>query len=404
MPRRQQQDPTGTAPMQQSQTESETDDTTTANPAYGCRAAAYDAAPDSVSNGNGLCKKLWLTLGFLLVMGNAMLVPYFAAKVMTLSAEVANLTSRGRMAELLRAELERMGKSPATLGSMGPPGPPGSSGPPGEKGPMCPPGPVSAGPPGERGPMGRPGPVSAGPPGEKGPMGPPGPVSAGPPGEKGPMGPPGPVSAGPPGPPGEKGPMGPPGPLCVGPPGPPGPPGLMGPIGPPGQNGKAAGPPEHPKTVRSNEAVCPEGYTKFRETCYKAFDTLANFGDSALHCRVDGGTLAMPRDAATDAFLISLKNSVDDKSTFWFGLHDRRIEGSFEWIDGTPLGHGSFRSWHLGEPNGGYAYEDCEEDCADYWKGDKWNDNDCNVPQRFLCQVAPGTYSLHKAFLQEYGS
>ncbi|XP_019647027.1 PREDICTED: collectin-12-like, partial [Branchiostoma belcheri] len=196
-----------------------------------------------------------------------------------------------------------MGVSPATLGSMGPPGPPGPPG--------------SSGPPGEKG---SPGPVSAGPPGEKGPIGPPGPVSACPPGEKGPMGPPGPVCVGPPGPPG---------PVCVGPPGPPGPVWFL--------------------------ASCPEGYTMFRETCYKAFNILANFGDSALYCRVDGGTLAMPRDAATDAFLISLKNAVDKKATFWFGLNDRRKEGSFEWIDGSPLG--SYDSWAPGEPSNNHSKE-----------------------------------------------
>ncbi|XP_019647014.1 PREDICTED: C-type lectin mannose-binding isoform-like [Branchiostoma belcheri] len=262
--------------MQQSQTESETDDATTANPAYGCRAAANNAAPDSVAIGNGLCKKLWLTLGFLLVMGNAILVSYFAAQVMTLSAEVANLTSRG---------------------SMGPPGPPG----------------------------------------------------------------------------------------------------LVGPIGPPGQKGcsvcpKVAGHPQASGPVESNEASCPEGYTKFRETCYKAFNTLANFGDSALHCHVDGGTLAMPRDAATDAFLISLKNAVDDKSTFWFGLHDRRKEGSFEWIDGSALG--SYNYWAPGEPNN----KRVNENCVHYWPfyyesacANKWNDEECDLVSFFICQVAPGT-------------
>ncbi|XP_078696152.1 uncharacterized protein LOC144924626 isoform X2 [Branchiostoma floridae x Branchiostoma belcheri] len=195
-------------------------------------------------------------------------------------------------------------------------------------------------------------------------------------GHQGAMGPPSPVSAGLPGP--------------KGPPGPPGPPGLMGPIGPPGQNGTSMCPKvaKHSSTsapVESNEASCPEGYTKFRETCYKAFNTLANFADSALYCRVDGGTLAMPRDAATDDFLVSLKNAVNDKSTFWFGLHDRRIEGSFEWIDGTPLG--SFSSWHPGEPNGGFKGH---EDCVDYWPADQWNDDDCRYLQPFLCQVAPG--------------
>ncbi|XP_078697461.1 perlucin-like protein [Branchiostoma floridae x Branchiostoma belcheri] len=237
--------------------------------------AANNAAPDSVAIGNDLCKKLWLTLGFLLVMGNAILVSYFAAQVMTLSAEVANLTSRG---------------------SMGPPGPSG----------------------------------------------------------------------------------------------------LMGPIGPPGQKGcsvcpKVAGHPQASGPVESNEASCPEGYTKFRETCYKAFNTLANFGDSALYCRVDGGTLAMPRDAATDTFLISLKNAVDDKSTFWFGLHDRRKEGSFEWIDGSALG--SYNSWAPGEPNN----KRVNEDCVHYWPfyyesacANKWNDEKCDFVSFFICQVAPG--------------
>ncbi|KAI8516923.1 hypothetical protein Bbelb_055040 [Branchiostoma belcheri] len=283
MPRHQQQNPTGTVPVQQSQAESETDNATTANPAYGCRAAAYDAPPDSVATGNGLCKKLWLTLGFLLVIGYAMLVPFIAAKVMTLSAEVANLTSRGRMAELVRAELQQMGVS--TLGSMGQPGPRGSSGPPGERGPIGPPGPVSAGPPG-----------------------------------------------------------------------PPGPPGLMGPIGPPGQNGKSAGPPEHPKPGRLNK------------------------GDT---------------NAATDAFLISLKNAVNEESLFLFGLHDRRKEGNFEWIDGTALG--SYNSWSPGETN-----NENNEDCAQYWQStdgeystaNKWNDNNCNSVSSFICQVAPAARGI----------
>ncbi|KAI8500445.1 hypothetical protein Bbelb_220110 [Branchiostoma belcheri] len=58
-------------------------------------------------------------------------------------------------------------------------------------------------------------------------------------------------------------------------------------------------------------------------TCYKAFRFPANFGDSALHCRLDGGTLAMPRDAATNGFLINLKTNVDINSRFWTYLGNR---------------------------------------------------------------------------------
>ncbi|XP_078608424.1 uncharacterized protein LOC144880233 [Branchiostoma floridae x Branchiostoma japonicum] len=86
-------------------------------------------------------------------------------------------------------------------------------------------------------------------------------------------------------------------------------------------------------------ASCPKaGYTVFRGICYKAFNTTKTFSDAAAACGKDGGTLAMPRDAEIDAFLISLYKSVSDRGKFWwFGLHDQREEGSFEWVDGSTL-------------------------------------------------------------------
>ncbi|KAI8510715.1 Fibrinogen C domain-containing protein 1 [Branchiostoma belcheri] len=48
---------------------------------------------------------------------------------------------------------------------------------------------------------------------------------------------------------------------------------------------------------------CPGGYTIWRGICYKAFDTRKTIDQAAAACRADGGTLAMPRDAETNAFL-----------------------------------------------------------------------------------------------------
>ncbi|XP_019644111.1 PREDICTED: collectin-11-like [Branchiostoma belcheri] len=198
--------------------------------------------------------------------------------------------------------------------------------------------------------------------------------------------------------PGEKWSMGPAGSVSAGPTGPPGPPGgkgPMGPPGPPGQNGtsmcpKVVEPPKYPQSsapIELNKASCPEGHTMFRETCYKAYNTLGSYGDSILHCRLDGGILAMPRDAATDDFLISLKNSWirpgAGQMNSWIDLHDRYKEGSFEWIDGTALG--SFSLWRHGEPNNLLNVEDCVQ-----YLEDKWNDSDSNTLRLFICQVAPG--------------
>ncbi|XP_066302890.1 alpha-N-acetylgalactosamine-specific lectin-like [Branchiostoma lanceolatum] len=97
-----------------------------------------------------------------------------------------------------------------------------------------------------------------------------------------------------------------------------------------------------------------------REICYKAYNTENTLNEAAVTCREDGGNLAMPRDAATNAFLMSLYKSVHDNAFFWFGLRDQREEGNWEWVDGSALG--MYNSWAPGQPNN---YGD-NEYCAYY--------------------------------------
>ncbi|XP_035698759.1 collectin-11-like [Branchiostoma floridae] len=87
-----------------------------------------------------------------------------------------------------------------------------------------------------------------------------------------------------------------------------------------------------------NTVVCPERYNQWRGTCYRAFTVHKTFSQAAATCRLDGGTLAMPRDADAYAFLISSYTCASG-SFFWIGLNDQRQEGTFEWMDGTPLGN-----------------------------------------------------------------
>ncbi|XP_078692942.1 collectin-10-like [Branchiostoma floridae x Branchiostoma belcheri] len=135
---------------------------------------------------------------------------------------------------------------------------------------------------------------------------------------------------------------------------------------------------------------CPKGYTVWRGTCYKAFKKMKTFSEAAASCREDGGTLAMPRDAGTDAFLISLYKSVSDGRGFWIGLHDQREEGRFEWVDGSALG--PYSSWSRGEPSGPLLWGNNSEDCVSYssrpFQKDKWTDENCSMPNYFICQVA----------------
>eukprot|EP00058_Branchiostoma_floridae_P026532 XP_002612023.1 hypothetical protein BRAFLDRAFT_86994 [Branchiostoma floridae] len=136
-------------------------------------------------------------------------------------------------------------------------------------------------------------------------------------------------------------------------------------------------------------APCPDGYTKWRRLCYKAFNTEKTFSGAAEACHDDGGTLAIPRDADTNAFLISLYNSLSDNRAFLFGLHDWREEGRFEWVDGSALG--TYNSWGPDQPDNYDGIEDCVHfDARPGPQEDTWNDTPCYKAYLFICQTAPG--------------
>ncbi|KAI8499666.1 hypothetical protein Bbelb_227170 [Branchiostoma belcheri] len=130
---------------------------------------------------------------------------------------------------------------------------------------------------------------------------------------------------------------------------------------------------------------CPYAYVYHQPSrlCYKAFDDTATYNGSVSRCSLDGGTLAMPRDTATNEFLVGLKNAVDNSTYFRFGLTDPHQEGVWMWDDNIPLG--DFRAWGPGEPN------NLHEDCAEYWAGSQiWNDAPCTwADRKFICQVSP---------------
>ncbi|XP_078656974.1 uncharacterized protein LOC144903052 isoform X2 [Branchiostoma floridae x Branchiostoma belcheri] len=131
--------------------------------------------------------------------------------------------------------------------------------------------------------------------------------------------------------------------------------------------------------------TCPNEYHQFRQVCYKLFLTPKSFTNSAEICQAGGGTLAMPRDAGINAFLLNLI-AMHHPNNFWIGLDDQRNEGQWTWVDGTALGAG-YAAWAPGEPND----MDGRQDCAYYWgaRDYQWDDGQCNVFHRFsfICQV-----------------
>ncbi|XP_078619613.1 CD209 antigen-like protein 2 [Branchiostoma floridae x Branchiostoma japonicum] len=140
--------------------------------------------------------------------------------------------------------------------------------------------------------------------------------------------------------------------------------------------------------VNRPSSSCPRGYQKYRGVCYKPFETRQQFHEAAAACIADGGTLAMPRDAGINAFLISLIDSAKFKfANFWFGLHSQRENGKWDWIDGTPLGT-NFSMWAEGQPS---DIETGIQRCVLYWgiNQNLWNDYGCVGTANFICQIVP---------------
>jgi hypothetical protein len=97
-------------------------------------------------------------------------------------------------------------------------------------------------------------------------------------------------------------------------------------------------------------------------------------------CADFGMILAMPKTARYNDQLAALAAPY---GSVWIGLTDEAVEGTFAWIDGTPL---TFERWWVGEPN-----DSGGEDCAGNNFGDfgYWNDYTCATSLPFVCQGAP---------------
>ncbi|XP_071199603.1 CD209 antigen-like protein E isoform X2 [Salvelinus alpinus] len=69
---------------------------------------------------------------------------------------------------------------------------------------------------------------------------------------------------------------------------------------------------------------------------------------------------------------------------FWIGLSDRETEGSWKWVDGTPL---TIQYWKSGEPNSYGGEEDYAERSFIYSNTEQsWNDAQCGQLKLGICE------------------
>lgn len=119
---------------------------------------------------------------------------------------------------------------------------------------------------------------------------------------------------------------------------------------------------------------CESGWLEFQDHCYFFSNFTLNWTQAEEMCREKGSHLVVITSQAEQDFILSHYNN----NEYWIGLTDLEKEGTFKWVDGTPL---SYTFWKAGEPNNLIT-----EDCAHVSTNGKWNDNFCHWKLHALCE------------------
>ncbi|XP_066296911.1 perlucin-like protein [Branchiostoma lanceolatum] len=130
---------------------------------------------------------------------------------------------------------------------------------------------------------------------------------------------------------------------------------------------------------------CPSGYLHFEDRCFSFSTDIKNYADARSACQAAGGRLAMPKDQATNDFLVKQLAGYPSSYSAWFGLtRDQVQEGTFVWEDGTPLT--GWSNWAPWQPDDAGSLGDCTHWATAY--GYKWNDAQCSNSQQYVCEAS----------------
>ncbi|KAK5920582.1 hypothetical protein CgunFtcFv8_024378 [Champsocephalus gunnari] len=127
---------------------------------------------------------------------------------------------------------------------------------------------------------------------------------------------------------------------------------------------------EKTREVECLKKACPEGWRKLNCSCYVLSTEKASWEQSRQNCRAGGADLVIVDSNEEQEFITSMI-----KEQTWIGLNDINQEGTWKWVDGTPL---TLKYWGSTLDNGSGDPVLGEEDCASLVAGREtrknWND------------------------------
>uniref|UniRef100_A0A3P9IBC0 C-type lectin domain-containing protein n=1 Tax=Oryzias latipes TaxID=8090 RepID=A0A3P9IBC0_ORYLA len=125
---------------------------------------------------------------------------------------------------------------------------------------------------------------------------------------------------------------------------------------------------------------CPEKWIRFGSSFYFFSDESKAWDEAREFCRARRADLVVIKTEEEKTFLFALR----DKSV-WIGLTDKVLEGTWKWVDGSPL---TLKFWEEKQPdNGNGMVAFGEEDCVQIRDTPgSWNDISCETSLRWICE------------------
>ncbi|XP_028617286.1 C-type lectin domain family 10 member A-like isoform X1 [Grammomys surdaster] len=138
------------------------------------------------------------------------------------------------------------------------------------------------------------------------------------------------------------------------------------------------------KNNSSEEACCPLHWTEHEGSCYWFSQSGKSWPEADKYCRLENSHLVVVNSLEEQNFLQTLlANQIS-----WIGLTDQN--GPWRWVDGTDFEKG-FKYWAPEQPDNWYGHGlGGGEDCVHFTSDGRWNDNVCQRPYRWICEINAG--------------
>ncbi|XP_034003341.1 CD209 antigen-like protein C [Trematomus bernacchii] len=132
------------------------------------------------------------------------------------------------------------------------------------------------------------------------------------------------------------------------------------------------------QSLMDKEKTCPEGWRMIGCSCYLLSTEKASWEQSRQHCTARGADLVIVDSEEEQEFITS-----KIKEDTWIGLNDREEEGTWKWVDGSPLTL-NLTFWSTGQPDN-FDEEDCVE-IRSVVHSQSWNDRPCENDLHWICE------------------